>query len=282
MTEPIKIVTEKLSTSDGPGQIFDMTKRCAFALCKRGKIVIKILNENYVVEDHCMFACMPFVNIEVVGVDRPTEIVFGYIGLDDVPKMINRWVNTNNLLVIQQHPLIKLTDCEYDQLLTTIKNYLDDIQENYFSMEENIYGEIQRDVVYFHSMLVVARVLRCFYAIIQMELSGSTQRDVVFQQFMYLIYGNFREHRNVGFYAARSGLSLKYFSTLIRQISGSSPLAWIETVVVGEAKLLLKEPHRNIKEIAANLNFPDTPTFTKYFLRVTGQTPKAYRQSLPT
>ncbi len=105
-------------------------------------------------------------------------------------------------------------------------------------------------------------------------------RDLEYQQFMLTLYANFREHREVKFYAMRSGVSEKYFSTLIRELSGSTPSEWIETVVVGEAKTMLSDHQHSIKEIASSLNFPDAPTFTKYFQRVTGMTPKAYRKSL--
>ncbi len=91
------------------------------------------------------------------------------------------------------------------------------------------------------------------------------------------MYFNVRKPRDVRYYAGLSGISEKYFSTLIRELSGTSPSKWIETVVMGEAKTLLQDEHMSIKEIASCLNFPDAPTFTKYFRRLAGVTPKAYR-----
>ncbi len=84
----------------------------------------------------------------------------------------------------------------------------------------------------------------------------------------------------MNFYAGNSGVSTKYFSTLVKRVSGKTPLEWIETVVTGEAKAMLKDPGKSIKDIASSLNFPDTPTFTKYFRRVEGVTPKTYRKSI--
>jgi AraC-like DNA-binding protein len=48
--------------------------------------------------------------------------------------------------------------------------------------------------------------------------------------------------------------------------------------VTSEAKRLLHYTNSTVSEIAFTLDFTDVSHFVKYFKRVTGQTPQAYRK----
>lgn len=279
MKPPLRIFTSHLNHAGDADNLLDMTGRCAFAICTGGKFLIRILNEQYVVERNCMFACMPFVNIEVLSVDMPSELIVGYLGIDDIPRMINRWVNPDNLTNIQNHPWIRMTDTLLSRLVQSINDYVVECKELSDDMAKPPGNMLQQDLIDLQGRLIVTQVLKIYFANVP-ETSAHTHRDIVFQRFMLSLYVNFREHRNVHFYAMHSGVSLKYFSTIIRQLSGASPSDWIETMVIGEAKSMLSDMNMSIKDIGSSLNFPDAPTFTKYFLRVTGLTPKAYRKSI--
>ncbi len=280
MQRLIKFETVSLGADHTGPHILDMTGRCAFAICLKGVFEIKMLNERYHADRGCMFACMPFVNIEVTHDDSPCEILLGYISLADIPAMINRWINTGNLIAIQNSPLIKVADTQLCRLLNLINSHIIEERRSGDEPHTRISQQIQNDIIEFESKLIVAHVLKLFFDNLRLKPGGSTHRDVIFQQFMIALYDKHREHRDVRFYAMRSGVSLKYFSTVIKELSGESPSDWIETVVVGEAKTMLNNMERSIKDIATVLNFPDAPTFTKYFVRVTGMTPKKYRKSI--
>lgn len=269
-----------LDPADGAGTVFDMSGRCAFAVCRRGDCTIKILNEEYRVGERFIFACMPFVNIRVVAVNAPSEIVFGYIQIADVPRMINRWVNTADLRSIQSHPVVEITPRQFAMLTAELDDFSLGTDDPAPGSNSVLCHRLRQDIAELRSRLLVAQVLELYYSNLPLEMGEHAGVDVVFQNFMLALYTHFREHRDVQFYASRSGVSLKYFSTSIKKLSGSSPSEWIETVVAGEAKSLLGDARSSIKDIVATLNFPDAPTFTKYFRRVTGLTPKAYRKAV--
>lgn len=89
----------------------------------------------------------------------------------------------------------------------------------------------------------------------------------------------FRDHRDVGFYAAKVCLSPKHFSTVIRQETGHTAAWWIHRQVVSEAKnLLTMRPDLNIQAIADQLGFADQATFSRYFHRETGISPTEFRE----
>ncbi len=278
MTMPLTICAMTIDRADCPGRSLDMTGRCAFVVCTEGDLEIKILNERYSVTDGCMFACMPFVNIEVMGVRRRSQVIVGYVSIEDVPRMINRWANTDTLTAIQNQPLVSISDAQFARLMSSIGEYQACCDEMRRDAPDTINNRLQQDIFDFQGRLIVAQVLKIYLDNMSMAISGHTHRDVVFQRFMLALYAGFREHRDVAYYAMRSGVSPKYFSTSVRRLSGKSPSEWIETVVVGEAKSMLNDVNRSIKDIATVLNFPDAPTFTKYFRRIAGISPKAYRR----
>ena len=112
------------------------------------------------------------------------------------------------------------------------------------------------------------------------KLNESPNLKHVSTQFQNNLVQHFRDHRNVGFYAAKACLSTKYFSTVIYQETGHTAAWWIHSHVVAEAKaLLLMRRDLNIQTVANQLGFPDQATFCRFFKRQTGLTPTDYRVS---
>jgi AraC-like DNA-binding protein len=114
-------------------------------------------------------------------------------------------------------------------------------------------------------------------------LSGEVQQSkqsVLLERFMNLVRENFREQRDIGFYADQLCLTPKYFSKVIKDSSGASASEWIDNYVILEAKALLKSTNMTILQISDELNFPSQSFFGKYFKRIVGVSPKEYRGNL--
>ncbi len=88
----------------------------------------------------------------------------------------------------------------------------------------------------------------------------------------------YRKERKVLYYADRLHLSAGYLSTIIKRVSGKTAAEWIDDYVTLEAKALLKSTNLTIQQISDELNFPSQSFFGKYFKRITGLSPKEYRE----
>ena len=115
---------------------------------------------------------------------------------------------------------------------------------------------------------------------LQRQPSTMTVQQEKCEKFMVLVAENFKTHRDIGFYADKLCVTSKYLSTMLKQETGMTALDWIERHVVLYAKSCLSSTSTTIQEISDELDFPSQSVFGKYFKRVEGVSPKAYRQSL--
>ena len=114
------------------------------------------------------------------------------------------------------------------------------------------------------------------------QKSVMTGQQEVCEKFISLASENFKDHRDIGFYADKLCMTNKYLSALLKQETGMTALEWIERFVVLYAKGCLSSTTMTVQEISDELDFPSQSVFGKYFKRVEGMSPKAYRQSLET
>lgn len=100
----------------------------------------------------------------------------------------------------------------------------------------------------------------------------------IFDRFLQLVNNHSQRERQLAFYAEKICVTERYLCTVIRQTSGITAKEWIDKAVVNYAKVMLRHSNKQITEISEALNFPNPSFFCKYFKRLTGCTPQAYRQ----
>ena len=106
-----------------------------------------------------------------------------------------------------------------------------------------------------------------------------TREQTLFDRFVYLVNRHCQREHRLAFYAERMCLTERYLGTVIRQTSGVTAKEWIDRALVTHAKIALRHTDKSVVQIAEELSFPNPSFFSKYFRRLTGMTPLAYRQS---
>ncbi len=97
-------------------------------------------------------------------------------------------------------------------------------------------------------------------------------------QFRQLVYQHYRESRDVSFYASELAVSENYLNRCVKRRTEKSAKEYINEVTIYQSQVLLQNPTREITDVAYDLNFSDPSYFARLFKRVTGQTPREYRQ----
>ncbi len=112
------------------------------------------------------------------------------------------------------------------------------------------------------------------------EHSVPQRMEELFIGFMRLLPRNFAEHHDIGFYASQLSITSDYLSRIVRRVAGRTVVDYINQLLVMEASHLLSSSTLGVGQIADRLHFADTPSFSKFFSRLTGQSPRAYREQL--
>ena len=102
----------------------------------------------------------------------------------------------------------------------------------------------------------------------------------IYNRFCDLLVKHFRHSREVAFYADKLQLTPKHFSKLVLDATGHPALFWIEQHIIIKAKQMLRSRlDLSIQEICYDLGFSELANFSRYFKRVAGCSPKAFRDN---
>ena len=105
----------------------------------------------------------------------------------------------------------------------------------------------------------------------------SPNRQMLVNRFLSLVEANYREHRDLQYYADLMCLSPKYISTMVKQLTDRTAGEWIERYVILDAQAQLATSKLTIQQISDSLHFENQSLFGRYFKRSVGMSPKHYR-----
>ena len=109
--------------------------------------------------------------------------------------------------------------------------------------------------------------------------ASQSREQTIFDRFIYLVNQHATHEHQISFYADRMCLTERYLGTVIRQASGTTAKEWIDRALVERVKIELKHTDKPLVQISEEMNFPNPSFFSKYFKRLTGQTPLQYKES---
>ena len=106
-----------------------------------------------------------------------------------------------------------------------------------------------------------------------------SRKQTLYFEFIQLIVKNYREQRDIEFYAEQLCITSRYLSAVCKEISGFTAKECIDQHIMINACILLTTTDMTILQISDELNFANPSFFTQYFKKRTGVTPKRYRTS---
>lgn len=147
-----------------------------------------------------------------------------------------------------------------------------------------------REIIgYLHSdHLYKKEILRMLYATFLLDMQNAQQHSItshqipprieeIFIGFIRLLPHHFAQHHDIAFYASALHITPVYLSRVVRQVTGRTVIDYINQMIVMEASFLLRTSPMSITQIAEHLHFADTPSFSKFFLRMKGVNPRRFR-----
>lgn len=242
------------------------------ALCKKGRAQYSIDTREqtvkpgdllFISERHIVDNYMASPDFECMCIMLSTDFYHGFI---------QNVKNVSSLLIFStNNPVVPLTPME----IQTFSNYFQTIREK---MTDKYH--------HFRKELVNALLLAMFYdmsnviwRVEQKETQSYTRAEAFFAQFIRLLEKHFRTERRVKWYAEQLCITPKYLAEVVKIVSQRTPNEWIDKYVILEARVLLKNSTKSIKEITDELCFPNQSFFGKYFKEHVGVSPSDYRKA---
>ena len=138
---------------------------------------------------------------------------------------------------------------------------------------------------YFHGdeMVAVLQTLFIdffeFHSRIYGEADLSGQTSAVMDRFVAMLErGDYREHRDVAWYAGELCVTPKYLSEICKRVSGQSANYWINRYAAMELSHLLKDRSLTLTDIADRFSFTSLSHFSRYVQNNLGASPSSFRE----
>lgn len=114
------------------------------------------------------------------------------------------------------------------------------------------------------------------------ELSGinkyKSRQSEIASKFKILLNKNFINHKNVDYYASEIGVSSNYLNRCVKNHYNKNCKQIIQEFTILQGQLLMFNGSNDIGEICYNIGYNDPSYFSRLFKKVTGMTPRKYRQ----
>lgn len=272
----MRIGTDVILVKEGFNTLKDKPFKVDVTTCIiyiKGQVRFRINMKEFVAKAPCMII-MPY-NAIIETIEASDDLLTRVLVMsrEFTDSLFATQSNVSHLYMdITSNPIIDLSG-EENALIT------------YYSLIKNL---VCRSNSPYRLEAVKHLTLALFYAYTgqkHSENSGTSggkreRKDEIYEQFVGLLQQNYKREREIGFYAESMCLTPKYLSKTIKDVTGESATEWIERYVITESKALLYSTDLTIQQISDSLGFESQSLFGKYFKRVVGISPRAYRQQM--
>ena len=188
--------------------------------------------------------------------------------LEDVVYMSDLFLLSHN------HPVFDVQDDD----ISIARRYFNSIAAR-IAMPKHRY---RKEVIRLHVLALIYDFSNTFDSVLNQPRKEEKQSrgERIFVNFVQLVERNFREQRQVQWYAKQMGITPKYLSEVISTVSRRTPNEWIDKFVTTEIRNQLRHTNKKMSEIASDMNFPSQSFFGKYFKENVGVTPSDYRNGI--
>lgn len=258
--------------------LLDYWNKGGFTLCIEGHADVVINEQNFRLTRGDVFIVTPLVQIYSLTPSANFKAISFVNELKVFYPIFKLIADTGIPLKVREYPCWKLTENEIDYIIQQNERISKKQQclSTDIHIDERTLLTHQTNLIRHEMMLeIVGNHIHNYPT----QIDSVNKQEVIAYRFILALHENYNRERSVSWYASEANLSPGHFTTLIKAATGKTPSEWIATVTTTYAKLLLEHRDKSIKQIAAELNFPEQFTFRKYFKQHTGFSPKEYRNN---
>ncbi|WP_320167844.1 helix-turn-helix domain-containing protein [Mangrovibacterium marinum] len=267
------IVSKNPNTLEEHSLDFDhphIVEGIAIVFCTKGQARIKTNLSTYEVSENSLLIIAPNSIIQVLEQSIDLKIEFLFFMFDFISNIRLTPQLGYIVKLIEEKACLQLTENDFEELLIIHQLIVKQYKVNTVYREEVI-----KNLLY----ALIYKILQ-LYTIVSMSDGdhSKSRKENIHRKFITLLFEHYKTERSVQFYADKLFLTPKYFSKIIKEISGKPVLVWIDEIVVMSAKALLKSTEMTVAQISEELNFANPSFFGTFFKKHVGLTPIQYRR----
>lgn len=142
------------------------------------------------------------------------------------------------------------------------------------------FGRCEKGYIELIRAYVIELIIKMFRDMEKTEaLSLTKDKTDTLNSAIRYIEDNYNTKLSIDEIAAKVFLSSDYFRKLFKRVTGDSVLTFQQKLRISEARKLLQTTDIPIKDISLSIGYNDIKSFYQAFKKVTGQTPKEYRNN---
>lgn len=241
-------------------------------LCTNGNVVLNIENELTNISKNDLIGIKPFISIKEVEISLDCEVIIIGIHNNLSPQITETIKTFEPLQILNLNYFSKITLTEIQ-----LVNILDSIQ--LFTQKIN-----EKNTIFKHHKTNAAFSI-LLYEIIELFISNKhnfateiNRAKIITSDFIILLNTNTNQKKGVEYFAEKLNITPKHLISSVKTITKETPRKIIDKMILNEAKKTLQKNELTIQEISDLLGFSDASSFTKFFKRNQGETPKSYKR----
>lgn len=255
-----------------PHHTFKMDCMCA-VICYSGSARFALNTIYYSIQKDDLIIINVNEALESYEVSDDFNGIIIFISRNFIEDVIMNYEDISSLFLFsREHPILHLQ--EDDAVM--FRNYYNMLE---LKISEND-NHFRRDILRAVMLSWIYDLSNILYRNQQKTENTKRRKDVIFARFLKLVEENFHEQKRVTWYSEQLCISPKYLSSVIKSASMRSPNEWIDYYIILEARVLLRNTNKSIKEISDELNFPNQSFFGKFFKERVGVSPNKFRHGL--
>ena len=245
-------------------------------LCINGSAEALINGERYDLQPGSLYLISPIVHVFLLWQSEDFALCTIVSSSDNLFPALDPMFDTMIQNNLYQHPCTLLDRPRQLNFLAMERRIRQKKEEMQTEPKEEVRKLMQQIVIQLQRT-VILEILQLFLQQRTQIAKSATKSEQTTFKFLQTLHNNYKTERNVAFYAEQSGLTPNHFMHVVKQVTGRTPMDWISTFTILEAKRLLSHKGARVKDAAAALHFPEQYTFTRYFKTYPGITPREFQ-----
>ena len=252
----------------------------AILICHKGKAMLNVNYKEWHLHEGAVITVFPNDVVEL-KVDSNVEITDGAFAFEVEILKYNASLLREASLQLEQTVYSSLREDRCRQDTPVVTNIIDSM----FALLKVYFNQSECTCISQLVLLQLKAFFVGFHEYLQRNPQNRPDDEVksyrvreLFNRFMMLMERDYKQSRDVNYYAEKMSITSKYLTNIVRQVAGHTPKTIIDQYVILQLKMQLHRSSQSIKEIAWEYHFTDVSFFCRYFKKHTGLTPQQVRE----